>query len=149
MNVLLNLQWLIGGVRNDEVRRKNLFELCKFLIDRLTEVCDLFLMAHVDRQGDCAAALPSTIWALPRVVVEIPGWPLVAGKNLDKVSEIKRSPGRGRGYSNTANRVSAFELTRGIDNDLSLARLEFAARCNDVAGAQELAESCWLQSILG
>jgi len=45
MNVLLNLQWLIGGVRDDEIRRKNLFELCKFLIDRLTEVCDLLLIA--------------------------------------------------------------------------------------------------------
>src|SRR5260370_42685460 len=139
MNVLLNLQWLIGGVRNDEVRRKNLFELCKFLIDRLTEVCDLFLIAHVDRRGDCAAALPSTIWALPRVVVQIPGWALVAGKNLNQVSEINSSSGRERGYSNTDNRVSAFELTRGIDNDLSLARLEFSARCNDVSGAQQLA----------
>src|SRR5229473_5354671 len=149
MNVVLNLQWLIGGVRNDDVRRKNLFELCKFLIDRLTEVCDLFLIAHVDRQGDCAAALPSTSWALPRVVVQIPGWALVAGKNLDQVSEINRSSGRGPSDSNLPNRVSAFELTRGIDSDLSLARHEFATRCNDVAGAQELAESCWLQSILG
>src|SRR5258708_6312525 len=148
MNVLLNLQWLIRGVRNDEVRRKNLFELCKFLIDRLTEVCDLFLIAHVDRQRDCTATLPGTSWALPRVVVQIPGWALVAGKNLDQVSEINRSSGRGRGYSNTANRVSAFELTRGIDNDLSLARLECASRRNNVAGAQDLPESCWLESVL-
>src|SRR5260370_4719919 len=147
MNVLLNLQWLIGGVRNDEVRRKNLFELCKFLIDRLTEVCDLLLIAHGDRQGDCAAALPSTIWALPRVVVQIPGWALVAGKNLDQVSEINRSSGRGRGYSNTANRVSAFELTRGIDNDLSLAPLECAARCNDGAGAPDFPARCWRRSL--
>src|SRR5260370_10129751 len=97
MNVMLNLRRLIGGVRNDEVSRKNLFELCKFLIDRLTEVCDLFLIAHVDRQGDCAAALQSTIWALPRVLVQIPGWALVAGKNRAQVPELNRRSGRGRG----------------------------------------------------
>jgi len=45
MNVLLNLQWLIGGVRDDEICGENLFKLCKFLIDRLTEVCDLLLGA--------------------------------------------------------------------------------------------------------
>src|SRR5437899_1095443 len=71
MNVLLNLQWLIGGVRDDEIGGKNLFELCKFLIDRLTEVCDLFLIAHIDRQGDCSAALPLSSGDQPRVIVQI------------------------------------------------------------------------------
>jgi len=49
MNVLLNLQRLIGGVRDDEIRGKNLFKLCKFLIDRLTEVCDLLLIGSSRR----------------------------------------------------------------------------------------------------
>src|SRR6266478_6211281 len=149
MNVLLNLQWLIGGVRDDEVRRKNLFELCKFLIDRLTEVCDLFLIAHVDCQGDCAAALPLSSGVLPRVIVQIRGRALVAGENLDQVPEINRSSGRSLSDSNLPNCVSAFELAGGIDDDLSLARLEFASRRNNVAGAQDLCESCRLQSILG
>src|SRR6266704_826671 len=148
MNVLLNLQWLIGGVRNDEVRRKNLFKLCKFLIDRLTEVRDLLLIAHVDRQGDCTAALPLSSGVLPRVVVQISGGSLIAGKNLDQVPEIHRSSGRSLGYRDTPNCVSAFELTRGIDNDLSLVGLERASRRNDVSGAQDLPESCGLESVL-
>src|SRR5437667_11015502 len=91
MNVLLNLQWLIGGVRDDEIRRKNLFELCKFLIDRLTEVCDLLLIAHIDRQGDCTASLSLSSGILPRVIVQISKRSLIAGGNLDERLRITRS----------------------------------------------------------
>ncbi len=149
MNVLLNLQWLIGGVRDDEIRRKNLFKLCKFLIDRLTEVCDLLLIAHVDRQGDCTAALPLSSGVLPRVIVQIGGGSLIAGKNLDQIPQINGSSSRGLSDSNFPNCVSAFELAGGIDNDLSLARLECASRRNNVARAQDLSESCRLKSVLG
>src|SRR5438445_3639542 len=135
-------------MRDDEIRRKNLLKLCKFLIDRLTEVCDLLLIAHVDCQGNCTATLPLSSGALPGVVVQIPRRTLVAGKNLDQVSEINRSSGRSLTYSNIPNCFSALELTRGIDNDLSLACLEFAARCNNVASAQDLSASWWLQSVL-
>src|ERR1700722_3212732 len=149
MNVLLDLQWLIGGVRDDEVRRKNLFELCKFLIDRPTEVRDLLLVAHVDRQGDCTAALPLSSGILPRVIVQICGGSLIAGKNLDQIPQINGSSSRGLSDSNFANCVSAFELAGGIDNDLSLARLECASRRNNVARAQYLAQGCRLKSVLG
>ncbi len=33
MDVFLDLQWLIGRMRDDEICRKNLLKLCKFLID--------------------------------------------------------------------------------------------------------------------
>src|SRR5882724_3136019 len=148
MDVLLNLQWLIGRVRDDEICWKNLLKLCKLLIDRLTKLCDLLLIAHVDCQGDCAAALPLSSRVLPRVIVQIPGGTLVAGENLDQVPEINRSSGRSLTYSNIPNCVSAFKLTGGIDSDLSLAGLEFASRSNNVAGAQNLSESCRLQSVL-
>src|SRR6266481_9915748 len=105
MNVLLNLQRLIGGVRDDEIRRKNLFELCKFLIDRLTEVCDLLLIAHVDRQGDRTAALPLSSGVLPRVIVQIGGRSLIAGKNLDQIPQINGSSSRGLSNSNFPNCV--------------------------------------------
>src|ERR1700730_2203190 len=148
MNVLLDLQWLIGGVRDDEVRRKNLFELCKFLIDRLTEVRDLLLIAHVDRQGDCTAALPLFSGVLPRVIVQICGGSLIAGRNLDQVPQINGSSSRGLRDSDFPNGVSAFELARRIDNDLSLARLECASWRNNIAGAEKLPESCGLESVL-
>src|SRR5713226_2566820 len=135
MNVFLNLQRLIGGVRDDEVRRKNLFELCKFLIDRLTEVRDLLLIAHVDRQGDCTAALPLSSGVLPRVIVQICGGSLIAGENLDQIPQINGSSSRGLSDSDLPNCVSALELARGIDDDLLLAGLECASRRNDVAGA--------------
>src|SRR6266571_7614343 len=129
-------------MRDDEVRRKNRFKLCKFLIDRLTEVRDLLLIAHVDRQGDCAAALPLSSGVLPRVIVQICGGSLIAGKNLDQIPQINRSSSRGLSDSNFPNCVSAFELAGGIDNDLSLACLECASRRNNVAGTQDLPESC-------
>src|SRR5437879_1782362 len=135
MNVLLNLQWLIGGVRDDEVRRKNLFKLCKFLINRLTEVCDLLLIAHVDRQGDRTAALPLSSRVLPRVIVQIGGGSLIAGEDLDQVPEVNRCSGGSLSYSDIPNGVSVFELPGGIDNDLSLARFECASRRNNVASA--------------
>src|SRR5690242_5447467 len=124
MNVLLHLQGLIGSVRDDEIRRKNLFELRKFLIDRLAEVCDLLLIAHIDRQGDCTAALPLSSGVQPRVIVQIGGRSLIAGENLDQVPQINRSSSRGLSDSNFPNGFSAFELAGGIDDDLSLARLE-------------------------
>ncbi len=69
MNVFLNLQWLIGGMRDDQVGRKNLVELCKFLVDGFAERRDLLLVAHVDRKRDRTAALPFSLWVLPRVIV--------------------------------------------------------------------------------
>src|SRR2546427_2191945 len=121
MNVLLNLQWLIGGVRDDEIRRKNLFELCKFLIDRLTEVCDLLLIAHIDRQGDCTATLPLSSGVLPRVIVQIGGGSLIAGENLDQIPQINGSSSRGLSDSNFTNCVYALELAGRILKDLLLA----------------------------
>src|SRR6266403_3746101 len=149
MNVLLDLQGLIRGMGDDEIRRKNLFKLSKFLIDRLTEVCDLLLIAHVDRQGDCTATLPLFSGVLPRVIVQIGGGSLIAGENLDQVPQINRSSSRGLSDSNFPNCFSAFELAGGIDDDLSLARLECTSRRNNVASAQDLSESCRLKSVLG
>src|SRR5258705_12527443 len=149
MNVFLNLQGLIRSVRDDEIRRKNLFKLCKFLIDRLAEVCDLLLIAHIDRQGDCTAALPLSSGILPRVIVQIGGGGLIAGKNLDQIPQIDGSSSRGLSDSNFPNCFSAFELAGRIDNDLSLARLEFTSRRNNVACAQYLSEGCRLKSVLG
>src|SRR5713226_3238983 len=149
MNVLLDLQGLIRCVRDDEIRGKNLFKLCKFLIDRLTEACNLLLIAHVDGQGDCTAALPLSSGILPRVIVQIGGGSLIAGKNLDQIPQINGSSSRGLSDSNFPNCVSAFELAGGIDDDLSLPCLECASRRNDVARAQELSEGCRLKSVLG
>src|ERR1700730_4449363 len=134
---------------DDEIRRKNLFKLYKFLIDRLTEVCDLLLIAHIDRQGDCTAALPLSSGVLPRVIVQIGGRSLIAGKNLDQISQINGSSSRGLSNSNFPNCISAFELAGGIDYDLSLARLECSSRRDNVARAQDLFESRRLKSELG
>src|SRR6266481_7724996 len=106
MNVLLDLQGLIRGMGDDEIRRKNLLKLCKFLIDRLTEVCDLSLIAHIDRQGDCTAALPLSSRVLPRVIVQIGGRSLIAGEDLDQVPEVNRCSGGSLSYSNIPNGVS-------------------------------------------
>src|SRR5882757_8072367 len=149
MNVFLNLQGLIRGVRDDEIRGKNLLKLGKFLIDRLTKLCDLLLIAHVDRQRDCTAALPFSSWVLPSVIVQIGGRSLIAGKNLDQIPQINGSSSRGLGDSDFPNGVSAFELAGRIDDDLSLVGLECASRRNDVARAQDLSESCRLKSVLG
>src|SRR5258708_1338628 len=149
MNVLFNLQWLIGGVRDDEIGGKNLFELCKFLIDRQTEVCDLLLIAHVDCQRDGTATLPFSRGVLPRVIVQICCGSLIAGKNLDQISQINGSSSRGLSDSYFPNGVSTFELARRIDIDLSLVGFECASRRNDVAGAQDLSESCRLKSVPG
>src|SRR5882672_6266447 len=149
MNVFLNLQWLIRGMGDDEIRGKNLFKLCKFLIDRLTEVRDLLLIAHVDRQGDCTAALPLSSGVLPRVIVQICGGSLIAGKNLDQIPQINGSSSRGLSDSDFPDGVSAFELAGRIDDDLSLGGLECASWRNNVASAQDLSESCRLKSVLG
>src|SRR5713101_6332121 len=133
MNVFLNLQGLIRGVRDDEIRGKNLLKLGKFLIDRLTKLCDLLLIAHVDRQRDCAAALPFSSWVLPSVIVQIGGRSLIAGKNLDQIPQINGRSSRSLSDSDFPNGISAFELARRIDDNLSLVGLECASRRNDVA----------------
>src|SRR5437016_549019 len=109
-----------------------------FFFDRLTEVCDLLLIAHIDRQGHCSAALPLSSAVLPRVIVQISGGSLIAGKNLDQIPQINGSSSRGLSDSNFPNRVSALELAGRVDNDLSLVGFECASRRNYVAGAQDL-----------
>src|SRR6266478_1698286 len=110
MNVFLHLQGLIGGMSDDQIGGKNLFKLCKFLIDRLTEARDLLLIAHIDCQGNCTATLPLSSGVLPRVIVQISGRSLIAGKNLDQIPQINGSSSRGLSNSNFPNCVPAFEL---------------------------------------
>src|SRR5260370_21105221 len=136
MNVLLNLQWLIRGMGDDEIRRKNLFKLCKFLIDRLTEARDLLLIAHVDCQGNRTATLPLPSWVLPRVVVQICGGSLIAGKNLDEIPQINGSSSRGLSDSDFPNGVSAFKLAGRIYKYLFLGGPEFPSRRNNCARPQ-------------
>src|SRR5438445_13325133 len=97
-------------MRDDEIWRKNLFKLCKFLIDRLTEVRDLLLIAHVDRQGDCTAALPLSRGVLPRVIAQISGGSLIAGKNLDQIPKINGSSSRCLSDSDFPNSVYAMDI---------------------------------------
>src|SRR5260370_23240980 len=90
MDVFLNLEWLIGGMRDNQVRRKNLAQLRKFLVDRLTERRDLLLGAHVDCKRDRTAALPLSLCVLPRVVIQVLSGPLVSAADSDQVAEINR-----------------------------------------------------------
>ncbi len=149
MDVFLHLKRLIRRVRDDEISRKNLPELCEFLVDRPAELRNLLLIAHVDRQCDGTTALPLSGRASPRVVVEIARRALIAGNDLDQVAEINGSSGCGPGYGDTPNGISGFELPRGVDDDLSLAGLEGATRRKDVARAQYACERGRLQPILG
>src|SRR5229473_7763927 len=137
MDVFLDLEWLIGGMRDDQVGRKNLAQLCKFLVDRLTERRDLLLVAHVDCKRDRTAALPLSFRVLPRVVIQILSGALVSAADFDQVAEINWSAGRRGGHSHIADRVYAFELTGRVEDYLSLAGLECAAGSNDVASAQD------------
>src|SRR4029077_1690753 len=98
-----------------------------FLIDRLAEVCDLLLIAHIDRQGDCTAALPLSSGVQPRVIVQICCGRLIAGKNLDQIPQINGSSSRGLSDSDLPNCVSTFKLAGRIDDDLSLAGFECAS----------------------
>src|SRR5258708_30118169 len=149
MDVFLDLEWLIGGMRDDQVGRKNLVQLCKFLVDRLTERRDLLLVAHVDRKRDRTTALPLSLWVLPCVVIQELGRALVSAADFNQVAEINWSAGRRRGDSYIAYRIYVFELTRRIENYLPLAGLKCAARSNDVASAQHASQCRWLQTVRG
>src|SRR6266853_1334473 len=146
MDVFLDLERLIGGMRDDQVGRKNLAQLCKFLVDGLTERRDLLLVAHVDCKCDGTAALPLSLWVLPRVVIQVLGGALISTADFDQVAEIYRSAGRRRGDSHIADRVYVFELTGRVEDYLPLAGLKCAARGNDVASAQHASQCCWLQT---
>src|SRR6266851_9350189 len=114
MNVFFDLQWLVGGMRDDQVRRENLVELSKFLVDGLAERRDLPLVSHVDRERDRTTALPLPRWVFPRVVVQVLRGALVAATDFHQVTEIHRCAGRGRGHSNVSYRIYVFKLTRGV-----------------------------------
>ena len=94
MNVFFDLQRLVGGMRDDQVGRKNLVDLSKFLVDGLTERRDLPPVAHVDRKRDRTTTLPLPLWVLPRVVVQVLSGALVAATDFDQVTEIDRCAGR-------------------------------------------------------
>src|SRR5229473_6546089 len=109
MNVFFDLQWLVGGMRDDQVRRENLVELSKFLVDGLAERGDLPLVAHIDRERDRTTSLPLPLWVFPRVVVQVLSGALVAATDFDQVAEIDGCAGRRRGHSNITYRIYVFE----------------------------------------
>src|SRR6266478_3395434 len=149
MNVFFDLQWLVGGMRDDQVRRKNLVQLSKFPVDGLTERRDLPLVSHVDRQRDRTTALPSPLWVLPGVVVQVLSGALVAATDFDQVTEINRCAGRRCGHSNITYRVYVFELTGRVENYLLLPGLERAPGSNDVTSTKHGSKRRWLEPVRG
>src|SRR5271167_4624382 len=95
VNVLVDLQRLIGGVRQNQVGGKNLTKLRELQIHGLSEARDLLSIAHVDRQGDRAAALPVPTCVLPRVIIQILRGRLIPPANLNEISKIDRGALRG------------------------------------------------------
>src|SRR6266852_8924778 len=149
MNVFFNLERLVGGMRDDQISRKGLVDLSKFLVDGLAERSDLPLVAHVDRKRDRAATLPLPLRVFPRVVVQVLRGALVAAMDFDKVAKIDRCAGRRSGHSYITYCVDIFELAGGVENDLLLSSLERAARGNDVASTKHISKRRWLQSVRG
>ncbi len=94
MNVFFDLKWLVGRMRDDQVRRKNLLKLSKFPVDRLTERRDLPLVAHVDRKCNRTTTQPLPFRILPGVVVHVLSGTLVAATDFDQVAEIDRCANR-------------------------------------------------------
>src|SRR6267378_3950245 len=147
MNVFFDLQRLVGGMRDDQVRRKNLLELCKFPVDGLTERRDLPLVAHVDCKRHRTTTLPSPVWILPCVVIQVLSGALVAATNFNQVTEIDWCATRRDGHSNITYRVYVFELTRRVENDLLLSSLESTAGSNDVTSTEHASKRGWLEAV--
>src|SRR5712692_7757629 len=147
MNVFFDLQWLVGSVRDDQVRRKNLLELCKFLVDGLTERRDLPLIAHVDGKRDRTTALPLPLWIFPRVVIQVLRGALVATTDFDQVTEIDGCAARCDGHSNITYRVYVFELTGRVENYLLLSGLERTAGSNDVTSTEHASKRGRLKAV--
>src|SRR6266700_2227536 len=145
MNVLLDLQRLIRGMSDDQIRRKDLAELREFLVDGLTERGDLLLVAHVDRERDRTAALPFSLWVPPSVIVQVLCGALVSPADFDKITQIDWCADRRGGHRHIAYRVNAFKLTGRIENYLSLASLERATGSGDVASGKHASERRRLQ----
>src|ERR1700691_4725430 len=110
MNVFFDLQWLVGSMRDDKVRRKNLLELSEFLVDGLTERRHFPLITHVDRKRDRTTALPIPLRVFPGVVVQVLSRALVAAADIDQVTKINGCAGRRPGHGNITYRIYVFEL---------------------------------------
>src|SRR5882672_2801796 len=149
MNVFFDLQWLVGSMRDDQVRRKNLVQLSKFPVDGLTERRDLPLVSHVDCKRDRTTTLPSPLWVLPGVVVQVLSGALVAATDFDQVTEINRCAGRRCGHSNITYGVYVFELTGRVENYLLLPGLERAAGSNNVTSTKHASKRRWLEPVRG
>src|SRR5712692_5708511 len=147
MNVFFDLQWLVGSVRDDQVRRENLLELSKLLVDGLTERRDLPLVAHVDCKRDRTTTLPLPLWGLPRVVVQVLGGAVVATTDFDQVTEIDGCAARCDGHSNITYRVYVFELTGRVENYLLLSGLERTAGSNDVTSTEHASKRGRLKAV--
>jgi len=69
--IFLYLQGLVGSVDGDEIGREDAMKLCQIRIDRLAELGDLVLVAHVDCNRNGATTAPVSIGILPCVVVQV------------------------------------------------------------------------------
>src|SRR5882757_1286864 len=147
MNVFFDLKWLVGRMRDDQVRRKNLLELSKFPVDRLTERRDLPLVAHVDCERDRTTPLPLPLCVFPCVVVQVLGGALEPATDFDQVSEIDWRSARRSGHSNITNRVYIFEFAGWVENNLLLSGFERATGSNDVTSTQHASKRGWLEPV--
>src|SRR6267143_3715045 len=147
MNVFFDLQRLVGGMRDDQVRRKNLLELSKFVVDGLTERRDLPLVSHVDRKRDRTTTLPAPFWVFPCVVIQVLSGALVAATDFDQVTEIDWCATRRDGHRNITYRVYIFELTGWVENDLLLSSLESTSGSNDVTSTEHASKRGWLEAV--
>src|SRR5260370_3988972 len=149
MNVFLDLERLVGGMRDDQVRRKNLLQLSKFPVDGLTEGRDLPLVAHIDRKRDRTTPLPLPLRIFPGVEIQVLSRALVAATDFNQVTEIDWRAARRDCHGNITYCVYVFELTGWVENYLLLSGHERAAGSNDVASTQHASKCRRLEPVRG
>jgi len=88
VDIFLDLQRLIGGAGDDQIRRQRALQLLQLIIDGFAEFLDLLAGTHVDRQRDGPAAMSYTRLIGPAVVIQILRGALIVAADLDQVAEI-------------------------------------------------------------
>jgi hypothetical protein len=146
VDAFLHLARLIGRAREHQVVRKLRPELVERRVHLHAEVADLLGGAHLDGQRHRARAAPRAVGFAVAVVVDEVRRALVAALHRGDVAQVERLV-VARRHQHVADLALVLEFTRGIDEQVLVARLDDAARHGDVAGAEDVVERARLDTV--
>src|SRR5262249_46994465 len=119
------------------------------IVDGLAEFVDLRARSHLNSEGDCAIAMPVTVFVAPGIEIQEPGGTLITPHHLRDVTQIDRSSGSRCSDCDVREFVLALELAGGVNRNGFAPDAQLTSRQRDVSRAENVVQLTGLKTIRG